>query len=310
MELNTQVSDHPFDSTCRPKPQFIPIIRSYISVLKLGIVVPNLLTALMGMWLATNGYHIFISLSFKTIFLSMIGIFFILASGTSFNNYFDRDIDTKMSRTQGRALVQGKLQPDRVLLLSLFMLFAGTIALSLVHMLTAFIALIGWFLYSIFYTMWIKRRHWINTMIGSIPGAVPPLIGWSAASGHLTIGAWCLFLIMFLWQPPHFYAIAIRRYYDYKHARIPMLPVEKTFQITKIHMTIFVMLLFPVSVMFYLFTNMNALYVLISIALGLGWVFVVLRKKNISVHIWALNNFKYSLIYLLTLLFAMFIGSF
>lgn len=291
------------------------IIKDYVSVLKLGIVMPNLLMAITGIWLAASGAAGFFSLPLKTIFFSLIGVFMILASGTSFNNYFDRDIDPLMTRTQNRALAQGRIPTRHVLWLSIFLLVAGLGLLLSVYLITAFIAFAGWIGYTLFYTVWLKRKHWLNTLVGSFSGAVPPVIGWSAVNGHLGSGALILFFIMFLWQPPHFYAIAIKRREEYERAGIPMLPVVKGFETTKKHIIGSILLLIPVTILLYIYIKMNIIYVLIAITLGLGWLLQARwdgaeEYQESAAVAWSQKNFFYSLFYLVVLMAGMFIGSF
>lgn len=289
--------------------------KDYLSVLKLGIVLPNLLMAVIGMWLAASGPIGFFSLSIRTISFSIVGIFMILASGTSFNNYFDQDIDQLMKRTSERVLAQGKIPAGRVLLISIAMLIVGMAFLSAVNVATAAIALAGWIGYAVIYTVWFKRRHWVNTIVGSFSGAVPPVIGWVAASGHLAWGGFILFIIMFLWQPPHFYAIAIKRREDYENAGIPMLPVVKGFETTQKHILVSIILLIPATILLYIFTKMNSLYLFLAIILGVGWLLQARwnrakEYKESDMVNWSQKNFIYSLIYLVALMIAMFIGSF
>lgn len=285
------------------------LLKNYLSVLKLGIVFPNLMTAFIAMWLAEDGFHHLASLPIITFILSIFGIFLILSSGTSFNNFFDQDIDQKMDRTKERVLAKGSLKRKHVLILSLVLLVSGIILLSFVHVFTAFLALIGWIGYSIIYTIGLKRRHWINTLIGSVPGAFPPLIGWSAVNAHLSIGALLFFLIMFFWQPPHFYAIAIKRREDYKKAGIPMLPVVKSLKSTQRHIKLFIPLLILTSLTFYIVVPLNIVYIGLAVILGIGWFITSMLKKQHDIQKWAQSNFKFSLIYLLCLLLGMFIGS-
>lgn len=308
MAIDTNATNQPLDTSFKSKTRWFSLIKDYISVLKLGIVIPNLITAILGMWLASGGLRGFFSGSIFTILLATIGIFLILGSGTSFNNYFDNDIDKKMTRTQQRVLVQGKLQSKHVLWYSLVMLVLGLVILSSIHLLTGLIALAGWIGYSIIYTVWAKRRHWINTIVGSFSGAVPPLIGWSAIHNHLAVGAWILFFIMFFWQPPHFYAIAIKRRDDYKNAGIPMLPVVKTLKETKWQMIAFVLVLIPVSVSLYFFAHLNLVYLIISLILGIAWLRILFKREN-NVTKWSESNFKFSLIYLMALYVSIFIGA-
>src|SRR5690606_6074410 len=161
----------------------------------------------------------------------------------SLNNFIDRDIDPIMQRTKGRPTVTGKISGSKVLIIGFTLVGLGLLMLFLTNIVTGVIGIIGVFSYVVLYSMWSKRRHVSNKIVGSISGAVPSFIGWAAVDPTLPTMAWMLFLIMFVWQPPHFYALAMRRVEEYRAASIPMLPVVKGFEVTKRHIIIWVLLL-------------------------------------------------------------------
>lgn len=269
--------------------------RDYITVTKIGIVTGNLLTVFAGMWLAAGG-----DLSGQPVLRALLGTALIIASGTCLNNFIDRDIDQKMLRTQKRANAVARLSPTNVLIMGILFSVLGTGLLLSVNMLTTLVALFGLFGYVVLYTLWLKRTHHLNTVVGSVAGAVPPMIGWAAMANSLDSGAWILFFIMFVWQIPHFLAIAIRRYDDYKAAGIPMLPVVKGFRQTKWHMLNYVAALIPVSLLLPIFVPQVRLgYVWMALALGIFWLFFSIRGFKALDHIqWAKKQFIFSLIYL------------
>jgi protoheme IX farnesyltransferase len=268
--------------------------KDYVSVTKIGIILGNLLTVITGMWLAAGG-----SLTGQPVLLTLLGTALIIASGTCLNNYIDRDIDQKMVRTKKRALADGRLNPKNVLQMGFLFAILGTILLLYVNVLTTLVALFGLFGYVVLYTMWLKRAHSLNTVVGSVAGAVPPMIGWAAVANSLDPGAWTLFAIMFVWQIPHFLAIAIRRREDYRAAGIPMLPVVKGNKETKWQMLHYVATLIPVSLLLAYTTNVGMVYVWMALILGIAWFVLSIRgffaKDDI---LWARKYFIYSLIYL------------
>ncbi|GGK14403.1 protoheme IX farnesyltransferase 2 [Caldalkalibacillus thermarum] len=273
--------------------------KDYVSVTKVGIILGNLLTVFAGMWLAAGGVQGFSQLSLTHILFTLLGTALVIASGTCLNNYIDRDIDQKMLRTKNRALAEGRLDPKHVLLMGYILAVCGTVLLLFVNWVATIMALIGLFFYVVIYTMWLKRTHHLNTIVGGVAGAMPPVIGWTAVTGSLDPGAWILFAMMFVWQPPHFLALAMRRYEDYKAAGIPMLPVVKGFRVTKQQIVLWVATLIPTSLYLYLVTNVGWGYVWVALMLGLAWLVLALSGLYVKNDIlWARLNFVYSLVYL------------
>jgi protoheme IX farnesyltransferase len=272
--------------------------KDYVTVTKIGIILGNLLTVITGMWLAAGG-----SFSGQPVLLTLLGTALIIASGTCLNNYIDRDIDQKMLRTKKRALAEGRLNPRNVLQMGFLFAILGTVLLLFVNVLATLVALFGLFGYVVLYTMWLKRAHSLNTVVGSVAGAVPPMIGWAAVTNSLDPGAWMLFAIMFIWQIPHFLAIAIRRREDYRAAGIPMLPVVKGNKETKWQMLHYVAALIPVSLLLAYTIDISMAYVWMALILGIVWFVMSIRgfyaKDDV---IWAKKYFIYSIIYL-TLMF-------
>lgn len=272
--------------------------KDYISVTKVGIILGNLLTVLAGMWLASITI-LNQPLNFSLTVITLLGTSFIIASGTCLNNYIDRDIDQRMSRTKNRALPEGRLNPNNVLLMGWILAILGTVTLVYVNVLTAIVALIGLFFYVVIYTLWLKRTHHINTVVGGIAGAMPPLIGWAAVTGSLEFGAWILFAILFVWQPPHFLALAMKRVDDYRAAGIPMLPVVRGFAETKRQIFIYTVVLLPMSLLLVMHSAVGVAYLVLASILGLIWI--VLSGSGFYTNNdlkWAKYNFTFSLIYL------------
>jgi protoheme IX farnesyltransferase len=269
--------------------------RDFVSVTKIGITMANMLTVFAGLWLSSNGLA-----PGDLIFFTLIGTALVIMAGTCLNNYIDRDLDKHMVRTSKRALPSGRLNANHVLWLGMAFAVLGTLILTFfVNPITAFLGLVGLFDYVVIYTMWLKRTSTTSTVWGGISGAVPIVMGWTAFSGNLDFGAWVLFLWMFLWQPPHFLALAIRRADDYGKAGIPLLPVVKGFDVTKRHMIRYVAGMLPVSFLMYLVPNVGYLYLSVALVLGAIWmglsVYGFVVKDTIR---WARTSFVFSLIYL------------
>src|SRR5690606_4488292 len=272
----------------------------FTALIKIGIVNSNLITTFTGLWLAFMFTEKHFLQSLDIVILTLVGSAFIIAGSCALNNFIDRDIDPIMQRTKGRPTVTGKISGSKVLIIGFTLVGLGLLMLFLTNIVTGVIGIIGVFSYVVLYSMWSKRRHVSNTIVGSISGAVPPLIGWAAVDPTLPTMAWMLFLIMFVWQPPHFYALAMRRVEEYRAASIPMLPVVKGFEVTKRHIIIWVLLLLPTP---FFMTELGMAFVILATILNIGWlVFGLISYKTMDNIKWATRMFVYSLNYL-TILF-------
>ncbi|XKG12566.1 heme o synthase [Sutcliffiella horikoshii] len=280
--------------------------KDFLALIKIGIVNSNFITTFTGLWLAiyftqTDGFIA----NLDIVLLTMIGSSLVVAGSCSLNNYIDRDIDHLMSRTKNRPTVTGRMNPKGALYLGLFLTAVGTIILAFTTITAAVIGLIGAFTYVVLYTMWSKRKNTLNTVIGSVSGAVPPLIGWAAVDPGLSLIAWILFFIMFVWQIPHFLAIAIRRCEEYRNAGIPMLPVVHGFDITRRQMLVWVACLLPLP--FWLF-DLGAGLIVLATLLNLGWLALSITGFRMKDGMkWATLMFVYSLNYLTILFVSMII---
>lgn len=271
----------------------------FLALIKIGIIKSNLITTFTGLWLALHFSGISFLSNLDIVFLTLFGSALIIGGAGTLNNYIDRDIDHLMERTKDRPTVTGKVESIKVLLLGLGLVTTGTISLAFTTFSAAIIGLFGVFAYVILYTF-SKRKLVSNTIIGSLSGAVPPLIGWAAVDPNLDILAWVLFLIMFIWQPPHFYALAMRRCEEYREAGIPMLPVVKGFKRTKRSINFWILLLMPIP---FFLMPLGIPLVILTVVLNLGWlamgIYGFKMKDDIK---WAKGMFIYSLNYL-TILF-------
>ncbi|OLS41971.1 heme o synthase [Bacillus sp. MRMR6] len=279
------------------------VLKDFLALIKIGIVNSNLITTFTGLWLALHfSGQSFLS-NLDTVIFTILGSSLIIAGSCSINNYIDRDIDHLMERTKARPTVTGKVVPAKVLTLGIILIALGTMFLLFTTLTATVIGLLGVFSYVVLYTMWSKRQLVSNTIIGSISGAVPPLIGWAAIDGNLDIMAWSLFILMFIWQPPHFYALAMRRVEEYRAAGIPMLPVVKGFKTTKKHIVLWVALLLPTP---FLLTSLGIPFLILATILNIGWLALGIYGYKIKDDIkWAKLMFVYSLQYLTIIFVAM-----
>ncbi|MDL4841301.1 heme o synthase [Aquibacillus rhizosphaerae] len=275
------------------------------ALMKVGIINSNVMTAFAGFWLALYFTGASFTDHWHTFFITMIGTALVIAGACVLNNYYDRDIDPLMNRTKSRATVTGTIPLFYIFLLGVTLSVLGVILLMLTTIQAAFFGALGWFSYFVLYTVWSKRRYTINTAIGSLSGAVPPLIGWAAVDPNLHMVAFIMFLTIFIWQTPHFLALAMKKCEEYKAAGIPMLPVVHGFAITKRQMVIYITCLLPLP--FYLY-SLGTIFMVIATVLNVGWLLLGVRgffvKEDIK---WANAMFIYSLFYLTLFFLAMII---
>lgn len=272
--------------------------RAYLTLTKPKVVALMLLTALVGMCLAVEG-----ALPIQQSVVGLLGIGLMAGSAAAMNHLIDRKIDAIMARTYRRPLPSGEINPARVLLFALTIGLAGFVALySLVNALTAWLTLASLVGYAVIYTMYLKRATPQNIVIAGIAGAMPPLLGWTAVTGELHAHAWLLVMIIFIWTPPHFWALAIHRKNDYAKANIPMLPVTHGEEYTKTTILLYTLLLAVVCIMPALVGMSGSLYWIGSVALSLGFIAHAWKLKYHPHEKSAINTFKYS-IYQLMLLF-------
>ena len=266
-------------------------------IIKMGLVQGNLIPAFAGSWLAiVLANHSFLS-SIPQILMMLVGSTLIMGGACALNNYYDQDIDSIMPSKQQRPSVNGKISNRNLLLLSFGMMLVGEALLFALNIPSCVIGLLGIVGYVSFYSIWSKRHTVWNTVIGSFPGAVPPLIGWTAIESNISIIAVALFLVIFCWQPVHFYALAIKRKDEYSLANIPMLPSVKGFKRTRVSMFIWLILLLPLPL---LLSDLGTTFIVLATLLNLGWLYLGLTsfKKDSDQTKWATKMFVYSLNYL------------
>lgn len=266
---------------------------------KPGIILGNIVTTIGGFALASQGnYNLWLLLA------TLVGLGLVIAAAGVFNNYIDRYADAKMERTKNRAFVKGLVSTNRALLFGLVLLIVGISVLALyTNLLTVFVTLTGFFVYLVLYAF-MKYHSFYGTLVGSIAGAVPPVVGYCAVSNSFDMGALLIFIVLVLWQMPHFFAIAIYRHDDYAAAAIPVLPVARGMKATKIQMCAYIVA-FLVSALALTQAGLTgALYTIIVLVLTLAWLGLCIRGFYITPEndrIWAKEMFFYSLVVIMGL---------
>ena len=276
----------------------------YYNLTKPKVVLLIVFTAMVGMLLAADG-----AVPLDIFVFGLLGIGLAAASGAAINHVVDEHIDRIMERTRNRPLVSGELDQKSALI---FALAIGALGISMlivfVNLLTAiltFFSLVG---YALIYTMYLKRATPQNIVLGGAAGAAPPLLGWTAVTGSVDTEALLLFLIIFIWTPPHFWALAIRRREEYAKADIPMLPVTHGVTFTKIQILLYTILLFIVTMMPFLVQMSGLIYLSGAIALGVGFLYyAIMLYREKQPNVIAMKTFGYSIFYL-SLLFAFFLA--
>ncbi|BBB22239.1 protoheme IX farnesyltransferase [Abyssogena phaseoliformis symbiont OG214] len=281
----------------------MPSISDLLALCKLKVVALILLTAVVGMFLAVPAPYLpngFLVLS------ASIGISMAAASAAVFNHVVDEQIDAQMSRTNKRPLPQGKVSRNQALVWGVFLGLVGLGTLQLfvntVTTVLTFVSLIG---YAIIYTLYLKRATPQNIVIGGAAGAAPPVLGWTAVSGTQGIEYACLlFLIVFIWTPPHFWALAIHRVEEYKKVDVPMLPVTHGLAYTRTQILLYTVLLLLVSLLPYLAGMSGLIYLAVTTVLGIKFLMYAIKiYNNPDDKRIAWRTFMYSINYLM-LLFA------
>jgi len=266
--------------------------KNYSLLTKPGIIMGNLVTTAGGFALASKG-----NFSFLLFLATLLGLGLIIASSCVCNNLIDRTSDKKMKRTQNRPLVTGAISTRSAAYFAVGLGIAGTVALALLtNLLTLFIALFGFVVYVTIYSF--SKYHTVHgTLIGSVAGAVPPVVGYCAASNHLDLGAYILFAMIVLWQMPHFFAIAIYRKSDYDAASIPVVPLVRGIKNTKIQMVLYTIAFTAVSLQLTIFHYTGLAYLIVAAFLGLTWLALAITGFTTQDdNKWARKMFIFSLI--------------
>lgn len=273
-------------------------LESYYELTKPNVVILIVFTAVVGMMLSVPGM-----VPLQPLIFGSIGIGLGAASAAVINHLVDQRVDARMRRTENRPMPSGQIDNVQA---GAFALILGTLSMlilvGLVNLLTAaltFITLIG---YAFIYTMYLKRATPQNIVIGGATGAAPPILGWVAVTGEVHAHALLLFLIIFVWTPPHFWALAIARKDEYEKARLPMLPVTHGVQYTRQHILYYTILLFPVSVLPFVVHMSGWLYLAGALVLDLVFLYyaIALLRSGADDRL-AMKTFGYSILYLMLL---------
>jgi heme o synthase len=267
-------------------------MKNYISLTKPGIILGNAITASSGFLLASRG-----RIEGLLFLATLAGLSCIIGSACVWNNWIDRKADAQMKRTQKRALATGAIAPRQAALFALFLGLIGIFLLAaFTSLLTLLLALAGLAVYVFVYSFYKYRSHYA-TWVGSIAGAAPPVVGYTAVTGHLDLAAWILFFIVAAWQIPHFFAISLFRIEEYAAASIPVLPRVKGVLATKVQMLLFLIVLIAISSLLYFFGYVTYGYLYASVPLGLAWLYLALQGfKSPDTARWAKKMFFLSLI--------------
>jgi protoheme IX farnesyltransferase len=276
--------------------------QDYVTLTKPRIMALLLITGLAAMFVGARGAP-----SAWLAAVTMTGLALACGGASALNHVLDRDIDKLMGkRTRARPLAAGRMPPARALEFGLTLsAFSFVLLASLVNVLTAVLALVGNLFYVLVYTRWLKRSTPQNIVIGGAAGAVPPLVGFAAVTGNLTLPALWLFLIVFFWTPPHFWALALLIRRDYEAARIPMLPVVRGVRETTRQIVLYALVLVGITVVPFFWGPLGTVYLVAALALGGAFVWLALRLRRDTTPRRAGLLFHYSLLYLALLFTAM-----
>ena len=276
-------------------------IRSYVALTKPRIIELLLVTTLPTMFVAARGVP-----SFWLMVATLVGGALAAGGANAMNMVADRDIDGVMHRTRHRPLVTGDLTPRAALVFAVCLEVAAFAELALaVNLLSAVLAVSATLFYVFVYTLWLKRTSSQNIVIGGAAGAVPVLVGWAAVTDSLGWAPLVLFAVIFIWTPPHFWALAVRYREDYQAAHVPMLPVVATFARTARLIMLYTVALVVATLVFAAVGHMGVLYLVAALALDAGFVLQTVRLRREQTPRAAMAVFRYSITYLTLLFVAM-----
>lgn len=273
----------------------------FLELTKPRVVALMLITALIGMCMAVPGF-----VPWEPLILGNLGIGLCAGAAAAINHVVDERIDQKMSRTTNRPVATGRVSQTEALIFAALLAVLGACVLALtINTLTAVLTVASLVGYAFIYTMFLKRATPQNIVIGGLAGAAPPLLGWTAVTGEVHAHGLLLVLIIFAWTPPHFWALAIHRKEEYAAVGIPMLPVTHGNRFTALHILLYTILMFLITLLPYATLLSGWIYLVSAVVLGvifLYWSIEILREKNPKA---PMETFKYSINYLLLLFIAM-----
>ncbi len=284
----------------------VTLLRSYYELCKPNVVYMMLICAFVGMLLAEESVS-----SFGYLFVSLTGIAFCAASAAAVNQVIDRNTDASMTRTDQRPLPQGELSPTHASLFALIIGILGALILYLyVNTLTMILTLSSLVGYAFIYTVYLKRATPQNIVIGGLAGAAPPLLGWSSITNTIDPYALLLVLIIFVWTPPHFWALAIYRKDEYAKESIPMLPVTHGVAFTKLQIVLYTIILFIVSVLPYVVLMSGEIYLFSALILSTIFLYYSINLYFSNDNEDAMSTFQFSIYYIFLIFLALLIDHF
>ena len=275
--------------------------RGYLELTKPGVQALLFVSCISGMMIASDfkptlGVFVF----------GLLGVSFLAASSAVINHIFDQNIDAKMARTASRPIVVGEINNKQATIFSIILYVSGSwMLLSFANPLTWVLTTLTFIFYGFIYTRYLKFMTSQNIVIGGLAGAMPPLLGWTAVSNSVEPNALLLVLIVMVWTPPHFWALAVHRVEDYAEAAVPMLPVQKGVDFTKQHILLYTVLLFVCTMLPFSVGMFNELYLISAAILGSIFLYYSIRLLRDKTNSYAMPTFAYSLIYLALLFVAM-----
>ena len=277
------------------------LIKSYFELTKPKVVMMMLITAIVGMLLASKTLP-----PLSLIVISLLGIGLCASSAATINQIIDRNIDANMVRTSERPLPQGNITTLNASIFALILMIAGTTILVLkVNTLTALLTVSSLIGYAFIYTVFLKRATPQNIVIGGLAGAAPPLLGWTSISNSIDPNALLLVLIIFVWTPPHFWALAIYRREDYAKEAIPMLPVTHGIKFTKLQIILYTILLLIVSILPYIVLMSGRIYLFSALFLGLFYLYSSIKMYLTDDEKYPMISFQYSVYYIFLIFIAL-----
>ena len=294
-------------SLSRRNENFLEVVKSYYQLTKPRIIPLLLITTAASVWIATDG-----TVNPFLLFVTLLGGTLAAASAQTLNCVYDQDIDYDMERTRKRPIPSGKVQPRHAVIFAMVLAVLSFSLLALfVNLLSATLAMAGIVFYMLIYTHWLKRHSTQNIVIGGAAGAIPPLVGWAAVTGNLDWTPWLLFLIIFLWTPPHFWALALMIQDDYAQVNIPMLPVVEGKEVTAQQIWYYTLLVVPTTfLLVYPLHSVGIIYALFAGVLGAIFIQKAWQlKQTPEDNQLARGMFKYSILYMMLLCTGMVIDS-
>ena len=282
------------------------LLKSYYQLCKPNVVYMMLICAFVGMLLAEQQVQ-----SFRYLFVALLGIAFCAASAAAVNQVIDRNTDASMTRTDQRPLPQGELSPTHASMFALALGISGSLILYFfVNTLTMILTLASLVGYAFIYTIYLKRATPQNIVIGGLAGAAPPLLGWSSVTNTIDPYALLLVLIIFVWTPPHFWALAIYRKDEYAKESIPMLPVTHGVIFTKLQIVLYTIILFIVSVLPYVVLMSGEIYLFSALVLSTVFLYYSVNLYFSKDDQDAMKTFQFSIYYIFLIFLALLIDHF